>query len=294
MSYFMNNQAYRLGIDLSVYNLSPDQKRSPDFDQIAAHVPKVEFIAIRTSQSFEYRDPVFLTFLEEALRIGVCALPYHVLYPGVAALKQMDTFLDVLDGVDLDCVRLVLDVELEHNQPRSVITNTLSGCLDLLYEETGRYPILYSRAHWIDAHVEVGDLPQVGWWLAQYQYRREPPEYTPEYPCPPTLPKGVTSWLIHQTAERAPAIGGAGRYMDYNRWNGARADLLAYFGKIAEKPPIICPLDGQECPAKTTSGSPDAYGKSDEGSLREAEAVSADLDMVLKSKIEFPLEGEKA
>lgn len=126
---------------------------------------------------------------------------------------------------------MVLDVELEHGQTRAMITNTLLTALELLEQETGRLPIVYSRAMWVDANLRVADLPKVDWWLAQYYYRRPFPQYTPEYPCPPRMPKGVDHWLIHQTSERGPAIGGVGNYMDYDRWNGTPVDVLAYFGR---------------------------------------------------------------
>ncbi|HNZ15353.1 MAG TPA: GH25 family lysozyme, partial [Anaerolineaceae bacterium] len=225
MSYFAHNGDYPFGIDLSRYNATADLKRWPDFDLVAKHVPKVEFVAIRAGVSWGYRDPMFKRFYKESTRIGACVSPYHVLYPGEPALKQMNHFLNILEGIDLDTVRLVLDVELVHDQSRSMITNTLLGCLDLLKYETGRYPIVYSRALWINEHVHIKDLPELDWWLAHYYARRPWPAYTPEYPCPPLMPKGVDNWLIHQTAERAPAIGGVGNFMDYNRWNGTSESL---------------------------------------------------------------------
>lgn len=55
----------------------------PNFDLIAAHQPAVEFIAMRTGQSWGYRDPAFSYYLAEAQRIGACILPYHVVFPWV-------------------------------------------------------------------------------------------------------------------------------------------------------------------------------------------------------------------
>ena len=248
MTYLVRNQDYPFGIDLSRYNVSADLKRWPNFDLVAKHVPKVAFIAMRAGVSWGYRDPAFSRFYQEATRIGACVLPYHVLYPGEPALKQMNHFLRILEGIDLETVRLVLDVELVHEQSRAMITNTLLSCLEVLKTETGRFPIIYSRALWINEHVHVKDLPKVDWWLAQYYRRRAWPAYTPEYPCPPMMPKGVDEWLIHQTAERAPAIGGVGNFMDYARWNGSHDSLLAYFGRAVVAEPAICPLDGLACP----------------------------------------------
>jgi hypothetical protein len=162
----------------------------------------------------------------------------------------MDSFLNILAGVDIESVRLVLDLELDHSQTRGKITQTLGECLKILQAETGRLPLVYSRASWVNEHLSVRNLPKLDWWLAQYLARRSYPAYTPEFPCPPRLPEGVSAWRIHQTAERAPAIGGSGWYMDYDRWNGSRAELLAYFGREERQPALACPLDGFPCPRR--------------------------------------------
>lgn len=97
MSYFVRNQEFAFGIDLSRYNASADLTQMPDFDQIAAHDPAVNFIAIRAGVSWGYRDPMFRHFSQQALAMGACVLPYHVLYPGEPALKQVDSFLKILE-----------------------------------------------------------------------------------------------------------------------------------------------------------------------------------------------------
>jgi len=216
-----------------------------DFDLIAAHTPRVVFIAMRAGISWGCQDPCFARYFAEAGRIGAYRLPYHVVYPGEPAQAQVDNLLRIVGEDNLEEVRLVLDLELDFDLPKVRITNMLLACLELLQKHSGRLPILYSRASWVDAHLCVGDLPAVDWWLAQYCWPRPQPLYTPEYPCPPALPKGVNSWLIHQTAEKAPSIGAsANKYMDYNRWNGTEKDVRRYFGKEEAR---VCPLDGQVC-----------------------------------------------
>ena len=252
MDYFETNMSFAFGIDLSVYNGSADGKRKPDFDKIAAHKPRVAFAALRAGQSWGYRDPAFAYYLGQTQRVGICALPYHVIFPAESASRQMDAFLGILEGENLDALRLVLDMELDHEQSRRKITAALNNCLEILLAETGRYPIVYSRASWVDEHLSVADLPKLDWWLAHYYGRRPYPAYTPEYPCPPRLPKGVEGWLIHQTAERAPAIGASGWYMDYNRWAGSEEDMLAYFGKTAASVSAVCPIDDKPCPRGAT------------------------------------------
>ena len=52
MSYFVRNQEFAFGIDMSRYNASADLSQTPDFDLIAAHDPVVNFVAIRAGVSW--------------------------------------------------------------------------------------------------------------------------------------------------------------------------------------------------------------------------------------------------
>lgn len=251
MTYFTENTQYALGIDLSRYNTSADGKLKVNFDIIAAHRPKVVFIAMRAGISWAYQDPWFAYYFTEAKRVGCLRLPYHVVYPGESPQKQMEHFLRLVGEADLEKIRLVLDLELDHGLSKTRITAAVLACLRFLEERTGRLPIVYSRATWVDAHLFVSDLPDLDWWLAQYRWPRPYPLFTAEYPCPPSLPAGVKPWLIHQTTEKGPGIGTPGRYyLDYNRWNGTETDVRAYFG-LAAPTTVICPLDGLVCTTKS-------------------------------------------
>ncbi len=65
----MVNDNFAFGVDISRYNTSPDGRTKVDFDRIAAHDPKVVFIAIRTGVSWGYQDPWFAYYFAEAGRI---------------------------------------------------------------------------------------------------------------------------------------------------------------------------------------------------------------------------------
>lgn len=243
----MSNSNLAFGIDISRYNTSPDGKVKVDFDTIASHVPEVVFIAMRAGVSWGYQDPWFAYYFAEAGRIARVRLAYHVLYPGESPQRQMDNFFRILGDADLSVVPLVLDLELDHGCSLSQITSCTSQALKLIKDRSGRIPIIYSRAGWVNQFLRVSDLPPVFWWLAQYRWSLPFPFYTPEYPCPPALPAGVDSWLAHQTAARGASIGAKANYfMDYNRWNGSKADVLAFIGSLPPEP-VICPLDGLPC-----------------------------------------------
>ena len=247
----MVNNELAFGIDLSRYNTSADGKTQVDFDTIAAHQPKVTFIAMRAGISWGYQDPWFSTYFAEAGRIGRARLAYHVLFPGESAEAQMDNFFRILGEADLSQTPLVLDLELDHGYSTARITATTLEACRIMQARSGRRPVLYSRAGWVDQYLRVADLPPVDWWLAQYRWPWPYPLYTPEHTCPPALPRGVTDWLIHQTAARGASIGAkAMYYMDYNRWNGSEVDLMAYFGRTPQT--VLCPLDQQVCPIHST------------------------------------------
>ena len=230
------------GIDISKYQFSQDGKRKPDFDIINE---KCDFVAVRAGISWGYVDQWFRYSWEH---LDVPRLAYHVVYPGEIAAKQMDHFLNIVKPQEHD--RLVLDMELDHGYSKTRITDTLLSCLEYLKGVTGRYPIVYSRASWINRFVDVSRLPKLDWWLAGYLKPRPAPLYTPEATPPPALPRGVNSWLIHQTGERGngSAVGVASHYVDTNRWNGTKEQMLAYFGSGEEAP--APPVEPPEEPVK--------------------------------------------
>jgi len=229
---------YPFGIDISKYQYSSDGKRKPDFDKINQ---VCDFVAVRAGISWGYIDPWFSYSWEN---ITVPRMAYHVVYPGEDSTKQMDHFLRIVNPGKHD--RLVLDLELDHGYPKSVITQTVIECLEYLKSKTGRYPVLYSRALWVNDHLYLYLLPkELDWWLAHYLKRRPSPEFTPEKNPPPMLPKGISQWLIHQTAEKqnGSKVGVVSYFVDTNRWNGTKAELNAFFGLTDETlPPDTKPL----------------------------------------------------
>lgn len=227
------------GIDLSKYQYSSDGKKKPDFDKVNA---TCAFVAVRSGISWGYVDQWFRYSWEH---LDVPRLAYHVVYPGEIASKQMDHFLNIVKPQEHD--RLVLDMELDHGYSKARITNTLLECLEYLKGITGRYPVIYSRASWVNQFLDVSRLPKLDWWLAGYRKPLPPPLYTAEATPPPALPKGVDNWLIHQTAERGNGseFGVASHYVDIDRWNTGNKEIAAFFGLTEELPPEPEPPEEQ-------------------------------------------------
>ena len=130
-----------------------------------------------------------------------------------------------------------------HGQTKRRITDAIKQMADICRSRTGRYPILYTRRLLLRDNTFPAELTHLDLWLAQYRYPMAFPLYTEEYPSPPDLPEPFTKWLMHQTGDKCPPIGVTGnkRYMDYNRWNGNEAAVMAYFklGAVAPPPPPL-------------------------------------------------------
>ena len=221
-------QAY--GIDISSY------QGLPNYSVLNS---QVDFAAIRAGISWGFVDPRFKINWQN---VAVPKIAYHVVYPGENANRQMEHFLSIEPLKPTD--RLALDLELAHGYSKRHITDTVLQCLYYLRENTGRYPVIYSRANWVDEYLYVDQLPtDLDWWLATYLKRLPSPFFTPERSSPPLMPKGVTRWLIHQTGERSKGskVGVQSYYVDSDRWNGTLETMNEWFSREEELPipPVV-------------------------------------------------------
>lgn len=235
----MTDKAF--GIDVSRY------QGKINWDFISRHQPKVVFAGIRATVSWGYTDSWFQHNWEEAKRVGVLRMAYHVVFPGENATRQMDSFLRLV-GLDTGELPLVLDVELDHGLSPSAISLNILRCAQIIESRTGRKPILYSRASWVNQFMAGASwLDQYDWWLAQYLS-------TPgEHPGPPNLPSGVKQWQIHQTTSHGSPIGVESLQMDYDRWNGDESNVRKYAG--------LEDIDPETLPLSEWASSMDAWAR---------------------------------
>lgn len=237
------------GIDVSRY------QGKIDWDKTALYRPQVVFAGIRAAISWGYTDTWFARNWEEAVRVGILPMAYHVVYPGESAERQIDHFLKVIGEERLKPLRqgrgmpLVLDVELDHGLAPAKISQAVERCAVLVTQATGRKPIIYSRAQWVDVYITgVGNPPawlnQYDWWLAHYNADGS------EHAGPPPLPKGVerNRCVIHQTSQKGPgrAMGMESEGVDLNRWQGTLESFKAYAG-IGGAAPVELSLEEKVC-----------------------------------------------
>jgi len=201
------------------------------------------FVLVKATESWGYTDPMFRANWQGLA--GHNRGAYSYIWLSDDPLRQANHLIDIVTqaGVDWRYDRLALDLEKSgHGLSKAEVARRVIVMMERIKEVTGRYPILYSRATWVDSNMLVTDprIADADWWLAHYLWRRPSPLFTPEKDPPPALPRGVNNWLIHQTAEKqnGSAVGVASHYVDTNRWNGTKQELLAYFGLTEETEPM--------------------------------------------------------
>lgn len=241
----IDNNEFAFGLDISRYE-SSDGKLM-DFKTCALYQDRpVTFVFARSTISWGYTDPFFTYHWGEIRKMdnyradaGISTWPvgrgpYHVVYPGESATRQYDNIMRVVDPIaDWKHDRIVLDLELHHNQTKRKITDTTKDLALRCHSATGHYPLLYARALWLNQYTYPQEFVNYDLWMAQYLWARPFPLFTPERQPPPDLPIGHTKWLIHQTGDKADSKPfGVDRkyYIDTNRWNGGPEVVAKYFG----------------------------------------------------------------
>jgi len=216
---------YPLGIDVSSYQRT--------MDWLKARTTGAKFAFVKATEGSTWVDPTFAFNWSELRRLGIPHGAYHYFRPKENALLQAQEFVDIVDPQGGE--RLVLDVENSGGLDRNTLTKCVLTALETIKGLTGRYPIMYSRASWLNANLNVSELPKLDYWLAQYKFANPYPFFTDMYPTDKlTAPIGVERQQIkfHQGSERGNGgkYGAASHYIDYDRFIGTDEELASYFG----------------------------------------------------------------
>ena len=216
------------GIDISSW------QGKVDWDIVGSHVPKVRFVGIRASYGQNFSDPQFKRNWTEAKDRGIPRMAYHYMLFEFDVERQMDRFMLEMDN-DYGEIGLVLDCEDNRGYGKVHITNCVNKSLGIMQQRSKKIPIIYSRANWTNDFIDVNEIGNPYWWLAQWLHTPE------EHPGPPWLPKGVNRnrCLVHQTTAKGTPFGMATLQLDYDRWQFPQAHLDSFTGTTPtpEPPP---------------------------------------------------------
>jgi len=217
------------GVDISKWNGVNDHTKMR---------ANTTYVFVKATESWGYTDPKFRENWQGL--IGHNRGAYSYVWLSDDPIRQANHLCDIVTqaGVDWRYDRLVLDLEKSgHGLSKAEVSRRVLVMMERIREITGRYPVLYSRASWVNDNMLINDprLINADWWLAYYRARLPYPLFTPEMPPPPLMPAGINRWLIHQTCERGKGkdVGVGSYYVDQNRFNGTKAELDAFFGRAA-------------------------------------------------------------
>lgn len=159
---------YAFGIDVSSY------QGEIDWDTIDSKHP-VEFSIIRCTMGDDRIDIRYKENIKKARKKGLLVGSYHYYDPDENSTLQAKNFCKNVDFRKGD-LRPVLDIEkLSKVQPHKRLMEGLNNWRNIIYEELGVYPIIYSGLVFYEDYL-AEDFPESDnlLWLAAYsKHRRE-------------------------------------------------------------------------------------------------------------------------
>lgn len=238
-----------------------------DIGKTAAHNPLVYGVLARATISWGYSDSHFQYFKKEVkekskIRQDAGGKPlffggYHVIYVTQPIQSQCDNFFRTA-GEDIAVEwPAIIDAELDQGATIYTIAKALGDMISVFKVRTGRMPMIYSRASWLNEHVTnfgkyIPDwFDDVDFHLALYGGSGV------EHAGPLTsnaaygVPKGITDvrrLVLHQTSDTIPGTEyGCPNFekIDTNRWQLTEQELLNYIGWQAPLPLTLETLENR-------------------------------------------------
>src|SRR3989304_1851163 len=137
----------KFGIDQSRYQADTNYATMKLADD-PPEVPQIEFCGVCSGISYGFQDKWFPHHWKGLKDIAIKRMPYHILYPGEAVEAQIGNMLRVI-GNDPGEGPAVIDIELDHGQTKSKITQAAEQAVIITKRETGRQPLIYTRPIWV-------------------------------------------------------------------------------------------------------------------------------------------------
>lgn len=181
-----------------------------DWQQVAQ--AGMSFAFAKATEGITYTDPQFAVNWAGIQAAGLLRGAYHFFEANDDATAQAQHFLSMVQLAAGD-LPPVLDVETTAGVSNSQIWSGVSTWLQLVEQETGRQPILYTAPGFWSSHQPDLALTRYPLWLA-------------DYAAQPTLPTGWTSWLFWQHSQTGSVAGVTGA-VDLDLFNGTLEQLNA-------------------------------------------------------------------
>ena len=193
------------GIDIS------NHQGEVDFDKVKK--AGVSYVFIKATQGNTFQDPLFRNDFDGASQAGLAVGAYHFY---MTDDDPRDQFKNYVELVSLGRGHLppVVDIEALSKDTRPEFIADLQIFLDLLEEEYGAKPIIYSGKKFAKKHLE--GFSHYPLWLAEYEV---------EEPSLPTA--GWNSWTFWQWTQSA-RVDGIDGPVDGDRFNGDHVSFQGF------------------------------------------------------------------
>lgn len=231
----------KFGLDQSRYQGFTNYDRMKVADD-PANVPQIEFCAVCSGISWGYQDSKFPHHWKGLKEIGIKRMAYHVLYPGQPVENQIDNMLRVI-GDDLGEGPPVIDIELDHGQTPSKITQAVEQSVIITKQKTGRQPMIYTRPLWVRDFMlhNVDWYRDVIWWMAGYLSSGAEMSDSGIRNLVVSSGTGIPEsnvWL-HQTSDDGHGgyFGAQSANLDYDRFRGTDDQWATLWGISIPPPP---------------------------------------------------------
>ena len=199
------------GVDVSSYQGYIDWKEIEDND--------IDFAFIKATEGSNFRDKMFRDNIENVADTGIAAGAYHFMSFESDGKRQAENFISTVDG---DKIKLppVIDLELygkysDKPPSASYVREILDVMVEMLYDEYGVYPIIYTNRRAYSLYVS-GGYRDCDIWLCDLVKE-------------PALPDGRewTFWQYSHT-EILSGYDGEEEHIDMNIFNGTHTDFRKY------------------------------------------------------------------
>ncbi|MFL6200591.1 MAG: glycoside hydrolase family 25 protein [Thermoanaerobaculia bacterium] len=168
------------------------------------------FAFAKATDGITYTDPDLAANWAGIQAAGLLRGAYHFFEPNDDATAQAQHFLTTVKLVPGD-LPPVLDVEITGGVSNEQIWSGVATWLQIVEQDTGRQPILYTASGFWNAHQPDLTLTSYPLWLADYATQ-------------PTLPTGWTSWLFWQHSQSGTVAGVTGS-VDLDQFSGTLLQL---------------------------------------------------------------------
>ncbi|WP_266366897.1 glycoside hydrolase family 25 protein [Tellurirhabdus rosea] len=172
---------YRIhGIDVSHHNkkINWEKVQAMRAEGLDGQDVRLQFVFIKATEGATLVDRHFKQNWREAGKVGLKRGAYHFYHPRRDPEKQARNFIKTVTLESGDFAP-VLDFELDRGIPHDKLIADLKTWLDLVEDEYGVKPIIYTNSHFYRMYI-AGHLDNYPLWIADYSrehlrdYREKP------------------------------------------------------------------------------------------------------------------------